>query len=507
MKRLAVFLLIGLCGCGGVQPKLAELDRALERKDAYLESYESRSSALKEALAEAQSDSTRWSLSHELFEHYLNVSIDSAEVYLSRMGACCGEDPERECFTALYSTKVDISRQNYRAVERTLDALDPATMSEAARAEYYNAKLVYYSIAASDETIPKRAREEFERMRYVARQEYLSCSEISEFEKIRRPAISLYEDGRPELAIPVLERLVESSSDSLKAHAAYSLAKAWEVAGSVREQKYWFAQSSIYSILRPCGEHLALYELSILLYNEGKFRRASLYSRESLEEALACGYNTRALSSAASQQTIIQAVERRQKFYIAAWIGLSVVLALLFGLAVFLWQKGFVQRRELRRLNARLEETSKIKDAYVSRYIRLSAGHLKVVEEYRHDLRVTLREEGEAALKEKLRRPEIENLDREGFYRTFDETFTGIFPDFLGKVNSLLKPEARLCLKENGDFPTALRILAALKLGITDSGKIAEFLGCAPSSVYTHRSKIKAAARCAPEDFERLICE
>ena len=40
---------------------------------------------------------------------------------------------------------------------------------------------------------------------------------------------------------------------------------------------------------------------------------------------------------------------------------------------------------------------------------------------------------------------------------------------------------------------------------ITDSGKIAKFLHCAPSSIYTHRSKIKKNALCPPEEFENEI--
>ena len=42
---------------------------------------------------------------------------------------------------------------------------------------------------------------------------------------------------------------------------------------------------------------------------------------------------------------------------------------------------------------------------------------------------------------------------------------------------------------------------------VTDSGRIAAFLDCATSSVYTHRSRLRHAAVCPAEDFERLVSE
>lgn len=93
------------------------------------------------------------------------------------------------------------------------------------------------------------------------------------------------------------------------------------------------------------------------------------------------------------------------------------------------------------------------------------------------------------------------------FYRIFDETFLGVFPDFVEDVNSLLREEARFSLSNKKELSTGLRILAVIRLGITDSGKIAQFLNCAPTSVYTHRSKIKKQALCPPEEFEKRLCQ
>ena len=161
----------------------------------------------------------------------------------------------------------------------------------------------------------------------------------------------------------------------------------------------------------------------------------------------------------------------------------------------------------MERMNRKLEEANKIKEGYVFRYVNMSAKYLGLVEEYRHSMRVTLKESGEEALKQMLRQPSGTGDNYKQFYRIFDEAFLGIFPDFVERVNALLKEEARFSLGSKGEFPTGLRILAAIRLGITDSGKIAEFLNCAPTSVYTHRSKIKKNALCPPDEFEERLSQ
>lgn len=137
----------------------------------------------------------------------------------------------------------------------------------------------------------------------------------------------------------------------------------------------------------------------------------------------------------------------------------------------------------------------------------MSAYYMEDIERYRHELRSKLKEGGVDAIMELLRKPPEEVVDYKTFFKIFDDTFVGLYPDFADKVNELLRPEARFTLKNPRELTTGLRILAAIRIGITDSGKIAKFLHCAPSSVYTHRCKIKKGAVCHPEDFERKISE
>ena len=105
----------------------------------------------------------------------------------------------------------------------------------------------------------------------------------------------------------------------------------------------------------------------------------------------------------------------------------------------------------------------------------------------------------------KLREPEYIYMQYKAFYKLFDEIFLSIFPDFPSKVNSLLQEGRQINIKHKGSMPTELRILAVLRLGITESRKIAEFLNTSVNTVYTYRTKMRYDSIDGPEIFEEKI--
>ena len=156
-------------------------------------------------------------------------------------------------------------------------------------------------------------------------------------------------------------------------------------------------------------------------------------------------------------------------------------------------------------MNDHLRDANKIKDSYVFRYMQLATHYIGRVDEYRMELRKTAKTDGTEALMRKLRSPSDVDRNYRDFYRIFDETFLGIFPDFVERVNELLEEPARFPVRSDGALSTELRILAVMRLGITDSGCIASFLNCASATVYTYRTKLRNSARGSRSDFENRV--
>jgi hypothetical protein len=82
------------------------------------------------------------------------------------------------------------------------------------------------------------------------------------------------------------------------------------------------------------------------------------------------------------------------------------------------------------------------------------------------------------------------------FHQNFDTAFLNIYPTFISEVNQLLTEDNQFEVHEEaGKLTTELRILALIRLNITDNQKIADILQSSITTIYTYRSKLKSRAK------------
>ena len=123
-----------------------------------------------------------------------------------------------------------------------------------------------------------------------------------------------------------------------------------------------------------------------------------------------------------------------------------------------------------------------------------SENNMKNLEKYRKMLYQQAASGNIEGLHKALRSTSIINDALKEFYHTFDTAFLNIFPDFVAQFNLLFPDGDRIQLKEGEMLNTELRVFALIRLGITDSAKIADFLRCSITTIYTYRSKRKKRA-------------
>ena len=99
--------------------------------------------------------------------------------------------------------------------------------------------------------------------------------------------------------------------------------------------------------------------------------------------------------------------------------------------------------------------------------------------------------------------PKEEELEE--FYTNFDSAFLHLFPHFLDSFNALLRPEERIEQPKKEQLSTPIRIFALIRLGITDSSKIAEFLHYSGNTSYNYRAHIKKGAINDKDSFEEDV--
>lgn len=79
-------------------------------------------------------------------------------------------------------------------------------------------------------------------------------------------------------------------------------------------------------------------------------------------------------------------------------------------------------------------------------------------------------------------RPRCSRTSQDELYKNFDAIFLNLYPSFVEDFNALLTEDERIVLKQEDLLNKELRIYALLRLGITDSVKIASFLRCSLST-------------------------
>ncbi|MGN1046131.1 MAG: DUF6377 domain-containing protein, partial [Candidatus Cryptobacteroides sp.] len=224
-------------------------------------------------------------------------------------------------------------------------------------------------------------------------------------------------------------------------------------------------------------------------------------------------------NSGRAQVVISEAARRNSRMSITWLVAGLCFISILCLVIIFLLAYSLRQHRRLKEsqktilsvneklkvANAGLFDANRIKDSYVFRYMELSVNYLEKYDTFRHDVLKVAKSSGTDAVVKMLRSPSQIYSEYDNYYRIFDETFLALYPDFITKVNALMKDDAKFPETTDKVLQTELRILAVIRIGITQSGKIATFLKCSPATVYTYRTRLRNSSICPKDEFETII--
>lgn len=147
----------------------------------------------------------------------------------------------------------------------------------------------------------------------------------------------------------------------------------------------------------------------------------------------------------------------------------------------------------LNRANADLGEKNIVKEEYIGFVLSLCSDYISRLDNYRKDINRKVKTHMYAELNDMTNTSVMMQSELKEFYLYFDTVFLHVYPGFVADFNQLLRPEEQLHPKE-GRLNTELRIFALMRLGITDSSKIADFFHCSLQTVYNNRLRIRQKA-------------
>ena len=150
--------------------------------------------------------------------------------------------------------------------------------------------------------------------------------------------------------------------------------------------------------------------------------------------------------------------------------------------------------KALRNSNDELENTNTKRELMANAFIMLCYQYIERLESQRKLVIRKIRANQQNELLSILSSSKLSTEENQNFLSQFDKIFLSLYPSFVNELNSLLIPEAQIELKEDNELTPSLRVAALVRLGVTESPKIAGILSYSLQTIYNYRSTLKNSA-------------
>lgn len=514
-----------------------QLDQVIEMRPSYSAAKQQTIHYLQQSLQSLRRDdiSGRMGISENLWLEYRSFNSDSALYYASslyRLAQQAG-DEERLFSATLHKVSALMIIGMFKEAYELLAPWSEQPIPVGQHYQYLHLSQTLYGLMA-DYAVTAREKDTYTALSSSFRDSLLQLYPPASTMHRMLHADELMSQGNPREAVQLLLPFQPSGDDRLDAGYAYTIALAYERQGKVSEAIHYYTLSAIEDLKSGTREYISLRKLAVLLYQQGDVDRAYRYLTVCMEDAKACNARLRILEILDTFPIInasyLERKHQQQQLITGILIAISLLaLCLLFAIRYVLKQKRAVDQakqelayaneqlsqanltllsynEEMKRQNLLITENSYLKEAYITQYLDQCSNYLEKMEHFRKHLRKLLStgrtKEVSEALNQYNQEGETELAE---FYDSFDTTFIGLFPTFVEDFNALLRDGEGISPKAGQKLNTELRIFALIRLGITDSVKIAQFLRYSVTTIYNYRTRVRNKARGDREALEQLV--
>lgn len=549
---LNLFFLFYLFICVGCQQRASDpaikanealfvqLDSLIDHSDIFISQKEERIEALKHSLQQARTFEKQYELNKAIYQEYRVYDADSAMKYTMQ--------------------SLDLARQ-YRDKNREIESLLGVGFVYTANGLFSQASEVMHSLRSSD--MPRHLRSRYYgQMRTLCSRLQLYSLGDDALQNHYGRLYALYSDSVLQTATPdepryfysrawkyqdvpgeqrkVIRDELEKEKRRLQPNSrnyailTSTLATLYEKEDNPvkwLENMILSGIADVYAVNRDIG---SLHVLASFLYEQGQLDRAYRYSTYCSDIGTTFKNRVRLLHQQDLQMRIHQSYIERDRLQQSQlkWflLFISLLTVVLLVVLFFLWRQTQKRRKvlvelhtandrlknlnselqslnsEQQKLNSVLRDTNYIKEEYIGQVFKLCSSYICRMEEYRKKLNRKLKAGQLEDLKKLISSTPTASDEMKDFYEKFDSIVLNLYPDFVEHFNALLRPEEHTEVRA-GRLNTELRIHALIRMGVTDSEKIAEFLHCSLQTVYNNRSITLNKSSLSKDEFLRALKE
>ncbi|GHU95798.1 hypothetical protein FACS1894156_5960 [Bacteroidia bacterium] len=536
MKKLLIFLLCWLASgtFAGANDSLPQLLEQLQREIANKPIYDAQKERL---IAETKRQLNirhllpvqEYGIYKELTAQYYKYNIDSAVCYAQKALQIAQTQNSGVLETRLLLSQLYSTAGMYIEAYNTLQNIEIQSVTKEHLPLYYESWGLFYDHYSLSTNKGLYTIEENYRDLLLSVMD--TASMLYKINFAKNVLYKGYYDDAQARLLPIFESL--RPQDSEYALVAYLMSLVCEGKNEKDAKKCYLILSAIADIKNSIKDNASMRRLATIYYEEGNTRLAYPFIHSATEDLAFCNVHFRAIELLLDYSIINAAyrdMEAKQKSTLWFYLILIGLLLVSLVVAILLLYKQMRKRskvrkklfvanqtlremnqssihanKELHKVNAQLSESNRVKEEYIAHFFDLCSSYITKLEDYRKSLNKLAMNNKREELMDALKSTTLMDDERKKLYQTFDTVFLHLYPTFVKEFNALLVAKEQIVLKSDELLNAELRIFALIRLGITDSVKIAGFLHYSLSTIYNYRTQVRNKAIGSRSDFEMMV--
>lgn len=504
-----------------------ELNKVLGRKIEFEKEKLMKIFDIKERLRLMQAPTDKYQLLEKLYLEFRTYQIDSAIFYVNE-----NKKIAKQLNDPILQNEVDIqlaglysSAGRFIESSQILKGIPRQSLSSEQEADYYRAFSDFYSHYGQSTN-----HYQYFTQSEVYRDSLLNVlPKSSEEYRINSATRALFGNNFDKAESELLQLLNEyKDPQPERAVIAYLLGLLYKNKGDQDKEIYYLGLSAITDIKNTVKDNASLQSLALVYFERNEIDKAYLFIQQAMEDALFCNVRFRTIENSSFYPIINSAFQEKEqanknqlKNFLYTISLMSILLLVAFIILYMQMKRLKKTRQDLKTLNTELQglngqllkvnqdlqESNHIKEEYMAQFFELCSAYIDKLDNTRKGILKKVSNNQIDDLTKELKSQDFIKTELDDLYHNFDVIFLNLYPTFIQEFNSLLKPEERLTLKQDELLNSELRIFALIRLGISDSTKIARFLRYSLRTVYNYRVKVRNKVLGTKEDFDEQIKE
>ncbi len=518
----------------GVDSLLLVLDEKIRNRDIYVQQKEQKIAELKVARRQVKKASEKlYTINNALYQEYNNYSSDSAIYYLNANIeiALALKDAYKVNETHILSALLFVRLGMYQEAQELLESVQQSVLDQEQQLNFYLAyRELYVGLGLYSQN--SRGRHGYWEKTKIYDNNVKRITKEDSEAYMRSTEKALRLGNKYAAALEVNDQRLKLVAPYTPTYALVTFHRSliYRKMGDIEKEQKYLTLSAISDVQLAIRDNASIVILADILVKHGDVDRAYRYIRFALDNIK--DYNTRIRSSdVLNIQTIIdkayQAKNEKKNRELRIVLLVVCILSILLAISVVYvykqMKKSVIFSRKLKEINQELEslnsrlhdmnnelkmrnlevaEANHIKEEYIAYFLDECSKYIDKLDNYRKMVNKKLQDRQYDNLNKITRDNSLKEKESKELFVNFDTMFVNLFPNFLAHFNALLLDEERIVLKKEEVLNPEIRIYALIRLGISDSTKIANFLGYSVNTIYNYRTKMKNKAKAAREDFE-----